>query len=249
MYSLPTIQSNDYPESYVISEYYQSQFEEKREALHILITNVIQILKDSIISLEGLKYFLSLRPEFRDDARAAKSIEDAMLVVSDHTTLINTKHLQAVAKRFKLQEAIDLIKTFDDSIEAFCKMIPIKHSYGKDFMKHSRKNLLKPEKVEFVLEWEGDNTTLSDIRSLLRKAFHDKAKLVIVKLINEGNSIIVICYAPLHLHEELIRLVKDREEDLRNEKVLSVTIGGYVIIERETEDKVRVFSAHAVNYN
>ena len=233
MYSL---QSNDYPESYVISEYYQSQFEEKRKELHILITKMIKILKDNAISLEGLKYFLSLRPEFRDDARAAKSIEEAMIVVSDHTSLINTKHLQAVAKRFKLQEAIDLIKTFDDSIEAFCKMIPIKHSYGKDFMKHSRKNLLKPEKVEFVLEWEGDNTTLSDIRSLLRKAFHDKAKLVIVKLINEGNSIIVICYAPHHLHEELRSLVTSNEGDLRKMKVLSVTIGGFEILKR---DKVR----------
>ena len=249
LYSLPTIQSHDYPESYMISEYYQSQFEEKRKGLHILLTKMIKILKDNAISLEGLKYFLSLRPEFRDDARAAKSIEEAMIVVSDHTSLINTTHLKAVAENFELQKAINLIKIFDDSIEAFCKRIPTEHSYGQDFMKHSRKNLLKPEKVEFILEWEGDKTTLSDIQSLLRKAFRYEAKHVIVKLINEGNSIIVICYAPLHLHEELIRLVKDREEDLRNEKVLSVTIGGYVIIERETEDKVRVFSAHAVNYN
>ena len=249
MYSLPTIQSHDYPESYVISEYYQYQFEEKRKELHILITKMIKILKDNAISLEGLKYFLSLRPEFRDDARAATLIEEAMIVVSDHTSLINTTHLKAVAENFELQEAINLIKIFDDSIEAFCKRIPTEHSYGQDFMKHSRKNLLKPEKVEFILEWEGDKTTLSDIQSLLRKAFHDNARHVMVKVVNEGNSIIVICYAPLHLHEELIRLVKDREEDLRNEKVLSVTIGGYVIIERETEDKVRVFSAHAVNYN
>ena len=241
------VQSNDHLESYVISECYQSQFEEKREELHILITNVIQILKDYIISLEGLTYFLSLRPEFRDDARAAKSIEEAMIVVSDYTSLINTTHLQAVAKTFKLQEAIDLIKTFDDSIEAFCKRIPNEHFYGQDFMKHSRKNLLKSEQVKFVLEWEGDKTTLSDIQSLLRKAFHENARHVMVKVVNEGNSIIVICYAPLHLHEELIRLVKDNEEDLRKEGVLSVTIGGFVIIKRETDDKVRDFSAHGVN--
>ena len=247
MYSLPTIQSNDCPQSYIISEYYQSQFEEKRKELHILITKMIKILKDNTISLEGLKYFLSLRPEFRDAARAAKSIEEAMIVVSDHTSLINTKHLQAVAENFELQEAINLIKIFDDSIEAFCKKIPTEHSYGQDFMKHSRKNLRKSEKVEFILEWEGDNTTLSDIQSLLRKAFHYEAKHVIVKVVNEGNSIIVICYAPPHLHEELIRLVKDNKEDLRNEKVLSVTIGGFVVIKRKTEDQVRFFSAHVVN--
>ena len=236
MYSLPTIQSDDYPESYVISEYYQSQFEEKRKELHILITKMIKILKDNAISLEGLKYFLSLRPEFRDDARAAKSMEEAMIVVSDHTSLINTKHLQAVAENFELQDAINLIKIFDDSIEAFCKRIPTEHSYGQDFMKHSRKNLLKPEKVKFILEWEGDKTTLSDIQSLLRKAFHYEAKHVIVKVVNEGNSIIVICYAPHHLHEELKRLVTSNEGDLRKMRVLSVTIGGFEILKR---DKVR----------
>ena len=242
-----TVQSNDCLNSYVIPEYYQSQFEEMRKKLHILITKIIKSLKDNTISLKSLKYFLSLRPEFRDAARAAKSIEGAMIVVSDHTSLINTKHLQAVAENFELQVAIKLIKKFDGSVEAFCKRIPTQHSYGQDFMKHSCKNLLKPEEVEFVLEWEGDKTTLSDIQSLLRKAFHYEAKNVIVKVVNEGNSIIVICYAPPHLHEELIRLIKDSEDVLRNEKVLSVTIGGFVIIKRKTEDKVRVFCARVVN--
>ena len=87
-----TIQSNNCPDSYVIPEYYQSQFEEKRKKLHILITKMIKILKKNNISLNGLKYFLSLRPVFRDAARAAKSIEEAMIVISDHTSLINTKH-------------------------------------------------------------------------------------------------------------------------------------------------------------
>ena len=100
----------------------------------------------------------------------------------------------------------------------------------------SRKTLLKPEKVEFLLEWEGNKTTLSDIRSLRRKAFHVKAKHVIVKLINKGNSIIVMFYAPHHLHKELKILVKSNEGDLRKMKVLSVTIGGFEILKR---DKVR----------
>ena len=208
-----------------------------------------KILKNKPVSLDDLKYFLSLYQELRKDAEAAESLNAAMRIVGDYTSLTNTKRLEAVAKKFNLQDAILLIEEFNKSIDKFCKTIQTQHIYGQDFMKHSHKNLMKSEQVKFVLEWEGDKTTLSDIQSLLRKAFHYEAKHVIVKVVNEGNSIIVICYAPPYLHEELIRLVKDREEDLRNEKVLSVTIGGYVIIERETEDKVRVFSAHAVNYN
>ena len=189
-----------------------------------------------------MKFFLSLYPELRKDAKAAESLNDIMRVICDYTSLTNTKLLEAVAKEFNLQDAINLIEEFNGSIDEFCKTIQTQHIYGLDFMEHSHKNLQKSdlEEVEFVLEWEGDKTTLSDIQSLLRKAFHDNARHVMVKVVNKGNSIIVICYSPIHLHEELIRLVKDIEEDLRNEKVLSVTIGGYVIIKRETEDKVRV---------
>ena len=181
-----------------------------------------------------MKFFLSLYPELRKDAEAAESLNDTMRVVCDYTSLTNTKILEAVAKEVNLQDAIDLIKKFNISIDEFCETIQTQHIYGQDFMEHSHKNLLKSdlEEVKFVLEWKGDETTLSDIQSLLRKAFHDNARHVMVKVVNEGNSIIVICYAPLHLHYELIELVKDNKEDLRNEKVLSVTIGGCIIIKR-----------------
>ena len=172
-----------------------------------------------------------------------------MRVICDYTSLTNTKLLEAVAKQFDLKDATILIEEFNKSIDEFCEKIQTQHTYGQDFMEHSHKNHLKSEleEVKFVLEWEGDKTTLRDIQSLLRKAFHDNARHVMVKVVNEGNSIIVICYAPSHLHEELIRVVRDSKDNLKNEKVLSVTIGGFVIMKRETEDMVRVFSVHAVD--
>ena len=235
---------------YKISEKYHPDFDEKSGELRILISNVTKILKNKPVSFDDLEYFLSLYPELRKDVATAKSINDAMRVVCDHTSLTNTKCLEAVAKEFKLQDAIDLINTFNKSIDEFCQTIQTQHIYGQDFMEHSHKNLLQSdlEEVKFVLEWDGDDTTLSDIQSLLRKAFHSEARHVMVKVVNEGNSIIVICYAPLHVHEELIRLVKDNEEDLRKEKVLSVTIGGFVILKRETRYKVRLSIYKSLKY-
>ena len=167
----------------------------------------------------------------REEVRAAESIDDALIVVCDHTSLINTSYLETVAERFNLQDAIGLIKEFNDSIDKFCSTIKTEHIYGQDFM--ANKNLHESEEVKFVLEWEGDETTLNDIQSLLAKAFHDKARHVMVKVVNQGNSIIVFCYAPPHLHEKLKRLVTDNEGDLRKTKVLSVTIGGFEILERK----------------
>ena len=206
-----------------------------RDALHILIADVWQILKENEISLENLKFFLNLYPELRKDVRDAESLEDMMTIVGDCTSLINVKYLKAISKYFKLQDKINpLITAFDKSIEEFCKTIQTKHIYGQDFMKqHSCKHLDESGEVKFVLEWDGDETTLSDIQVLLKRAFRNVARHVMLKVVNEGNSIIVICYAPIHLHEELKRLVTSNEGDLRKMKVLSATIGGFEILERE----------------
>ena len=156
-----------------------------------------KIVKNKPVSLDDMKYFLSFFPELRNDVEAAESLNDAMRVVSDHTSLINTNVLEAVAKQFNLQDATNLIEEFNRSIDEFCETIRTQHIYGREFMEYLHKNI-NPEEVVFVLEWKGDRTTLSDIQSLLRKAFHNKARHVMIKVVNEGNSIIVSCYISIH---------------------------------------------------
>ena len=99
----------------------------------------------------------------REEVSAAESIDDALIVVCDHTSLINTSYFEMVAEQFNLQDAIGLIKEFNDSIDKFCSTIKTEHIYGQDFM--GNKNLQESEVVKFVLEWEGDKMTLRDIQA------------------------------------------------------------------------------------
>ena len=126
-------------------------------------------------------------------------------------------------------------------METFCKEIPVKHAYGQIFMEHFNKHLLKSQTVRFVLEWEADKKTVSDIQSVLRKVFHEHASQVKVKVVTDGSSIVVICYAPLHLHEVLTQLVKQNGEELLEEDVISITIGGWVVLKRDTEKEVSLY--------
>ena len=123
-----------------------------------------------------------------------------MKVVCNYTSLTNTTLLEAVAKEFDLQDAINLIEDFNESIDVFCKKIQTQHIYSQEFL-HSHKYLLRSDlkEVRFVLEWYGDETTLNDIQGLLRKALHDNSRQVMMKVVNEGNSIIVSCYISIHL--------------------------------------------------
>ena len=125
------------------------------------------------MSLKDLKVFLTFYPELRNEAEAAESIEDVMRVICDHMSLINTSYLEAVAERFKLPDAIHLIKEFNISNDIFCKKIQTEHIYGQEYMEN--KNLQESEEVKFDLEWEDDETTMNDIQVLLAKAFHEKA--------------------------------------------------------------------------
>ena len=217
-----------------MSEYYKSAVEEKRGELYILFSDVKQILEDNIVPLDRLRFCLSLHPELKKDTVPVKSLEDVMMIVYDHTSLINTKYLQAVAMKLKLQNAVSLIKKYDHSIDEFCKTIPMEHIYGQDFMKHSRKHFLKSEEVEFALEY--NETTLSDIHGLIRKTLHDESRHVMLKVVNKNNFVMVVCYVPPHLHGDLRKLVKDNEVHLRKDKIISVTIGGFAILSKEKEE-------------
>ena len=172
---------------YKISQNYHFQFDKKRGELRILTSEITQCLKIKDVPLDDLKAFLILYPELRAEAGAAESIEAALRVVCDHTSLINTSYLETVAQKFELQNAIGLIEKFNHSIDDFCKTIKTEHIYGQDFM--ANKNLRESQEVKFVLEWEGDQTTLNDIQSLLAKALHDKARHVMIKIVNQSNSI------------------------------------------------------------
>ena len=189
--------------------------------------------------MENLKSFLHHYKELTDDIAATKSIDEAINVVCDHTPVGNTHYLLTIAKNFDLQSAIALIKEFDNSIDTFCKQITTTHSYA-NFITDSSTDPQQSEIVKFVLEWDADDERLNDIQSLLRKAFHDKAVYIQVIRMFLTKSICVICYAPPHLHEELKKLVKENEKELREEQVLSVTIGGEVVLKREVRTSVLI---------
>ena len=81
-----------------------------------------------------------------------------------------------------------------------------------------------------------------DIQSVLRKAFHEHVSQVRINIVTHGSSISVIYYAPLHLHEVLTQLVKQNEEELLEEDVISISIGGCVVLKRDMEKEVSVLS-------
>ena len=228
-------------EEYRISQVYKGKFQDKRGELGTLFVKIREIIDKSKVSLDELKEFLIVSySELQNEIDTCESIKDVLKVVRAYTSLDDPSYLRCIAKHFHLQEAGGLIKLYDDSISRFCEEIPVEHSYAQDFMEHFRGKCLKSETVKFVLDWKADEKSLNDIRGILKKAFHKMAHNVKVMVVSEGNSIIVICYAPPHLAAVLTRLVEENEVDLIDEGVISVSICGYMVIKRDLQKEVLI---------
>ena len=226
-------------DEYHVIQDYDRVFDAKYADLGTLFVKITNIIEKSNISLNDLKRILIFSyPEYKSEIKTKESVEDVLYVVRRYTSLDNPSHLEAIAKHFDLHEATRLIKEYDDSIDQFCKDIPVKHAYGKEFMKDFQGNCLKSETVKFVLDWKPDEKRLADIKRLLKKAFHEMASNVKVMVVYEGNSIIVVCYAPPHLSGVLTRLVEENEIDLLNEDVIAVSICGFMVIKRNLKTEV-----------
>ena len=235
---------------YDVSRTYEKQFLRKRNELGMLFGKVMQLLKKQEISLDDLKCFLSLSyPECTTEVENSESVGQVFAVVRVYSSLDNIHRLEAIVTYFELKGGEALIQKYNESIEQFCKDISIHHAYGQSLMDCFKKHLLKSETIVFVLQWDKENKVLHDVRGLFIKAFGRLADDIEVNVMFQGNSIIIVCYAPSHLHGVLIRLVQDNEEDLIKEKIISVSIGGGLILKREENGKVSMLLVSTDHYN
>ena len=118
--------------------------------------------------------------ELKPQLAFAESFDDVMDIVREKCTIINISCLEAIVNRYKIEEAKAHIVAYKAEVNQFCQDLKISVCKNKGFVT-SPSSLLKCETIEFILEWETDEHTLSEIQGILWKAFGDMAKRVLVK--------------------------------------------------------------------
>ena len=202
------------------------------------VTRLIEVK----VKLADLKSYLQFNfSELNPQLEQAESVDQLMLTVKVNNTIINiVDHLQGIVDCFDIKEANDHITAYKVALEEFCDEIRLSVCCNEGFQfKAGLSPHLKCETVEFTLEWEPDEHSLSDIPMLLRKAFQDMAKKVQVIAIKKGNSIIVTCYAPRHIMDVLLMKAEESLHLLRGIGLIKFTIGYHTILDVGTRDKVR----------
>ena len=205
-----------------------------------LMMKMSPLIKAGIPSLEALKMYL--RRCFRDlrpQLVTVESFDDVMDLVQDKCTIINVCCLEAIVNHYNITAAKPHIEEFKTAVDTFCEKIKTDICLKQNFKIASFSHHLTCETIEFVLEWEADKYTLRDIKDLLSKAFGDMAKSVQVRAVNDGNSIIVTCYAPLSLMDFLLTAAERNLNVLKENGVIKLTFGYHTIYDKCQRDKVR----------
>ena len=204
-----------------------------------LFDDVAPLIETGIPSLDKLKkYIRRCFQELAHQLSTAKSFDDVIDIVQDSCTIINICSLEAIVNRYKITEAQKLIAEFKKQVDTFCENVKADICLKQNFKTTSSSHLIC-ESIEFVVKWKTNECTLRHINGLLSKAFEDMAKSVQVRAVNEGNSIIVTCYAPLRLMDFLLIVAKSNLDLLKEMGVIKLTIGYHIIFDKYKEDKVR----------
>ena len=205
-----------------------------------LIEIVSPLIEAGIPTLnELIRYLWRCFQDMRPNLTRAESFDDVMELVQDKCTIINVCCLEAIINHYNITAAKQHIEEFKTAVDTFCENIKTDICLKQNFKIASFSHHLTCETIEFVLEWKADEYTLSDIKHLLSKAFGDMAKSVLVRDINDGNSIIVTCYAPLSLMDFLLTAAERNLSLLKANGMIKLTFGYHTIYDKRQRDEVR----------
>ena len=223
-----------------VSVVYKEDFdaiEKEFVSLHLRASHII--LKSSV-TLQELKELLSFYPQLAIPIRNAENVTEVMQVVQQHSSFINCSYLKHVAEHFEIPEVKKEISNYNKLVDDFCNSKIIQHSYMKPFTTNPPQYNMSSQtiKITIVLQWNPATKTLSDIHTLLEKAFQSLSSLIHVDVICKG-SITVVCYAPHYIMGALLKMTKKNKSVLLENSVSYLSIGYTVVLDNTFQKEVR----------
>ena len=223
---------------------HKAEFDRMGDLLGTLIDDIAPLIEASIPSLNKFKTYLGrCRRELKLKLKDADSFDDVMEVIEGECSIINIAFLETIVSKYSIQDAADKILAYQTHLDEFCEnnlTMFCNHQF-----KRLSSSLLTCETIKFVLKWNPSEHSLSDIKGLLWKTFKDNQVEVVV--IEEGNSIIVTCYAPHYLMESLLLTARENLDVLKEEMgLISLTIGYFTVYDQHVIDEVRYTAVYNV---
>ena len=163
---------------------------------------------------------------FNSDLKAklaeCNDISSVVYVIEEECSLTDIKLLETVVEVFKVTEAERYIEQYKTTLEDSCCLLSIDLCLKEKFDAVNTSPSLKCETATFVFDWRPDKKKLKDIIDILSKT---SGKLVKIKYIEKGNSIIVTCSFLHSLTGALIIKLSENLKLLIKNGLMKLTVG------------------------
>ena len=145
-------------------------------------------LKMKDIPLEDLKDCItSSYSDLTIQVNACETSIDVLKVVEQKCSLTNISKMECIADEFECKEALKDMEEFKECVKAFCNEVRLNVTYGVALTDSEIKQLLKCEKIEFILQWQPEEHILKEIKNLLWATFEDMYKNIVIISQDRGN--------------------------------------------------------------
>ena len=221
-----------------VSVVYKKDFdaiEKEFVSLHLRASHII--LKSSV-TLQELKELLSFYPQLAMPIQDAENVTKVMQVIQQHSSFINCSYLEHVAEYFNLPEVTKEVNKYKKLVDDFCNNKLIQHSYMRPFTTNPPQYNMSSQTINItiMLQWNPATKTLSDIHTLLEKAFQNLSSLIHVDVICKG-SITVVCYAPHYIMGALLKMARKNKNMLLENGVSYLSIGYTIVLDSTSQKK------------
>ncbi|XP_019861548.1 PREDICTED: uncharacterized protein LOC109590027 [Amphimedon queenslandica] len=202
-----------------------------------MLYNVRKIMKNKPPPIDDIKeYLCCCRSSLEPKLSLCSNITEILRVVEKECSLINIKLLQSLIEEFKIKKAEKYITEYKAILKEFCHTVKITLCLNEKFEALGGSPSLQCETGTYVFDWEPDEHMLQDIKQIISKT---SGKLVKIKYIKKGNSIIVTCSFPHFLTEALIIQLSENLDLLMKSGLMKLTVGYCTIWKKQKIQEIQ----------
>ena len=212
-------------------------FKSIRTSLGRMMYKVCKAIKEAGPELEDLKKLVeSCNSDLKSKLAECSKVSDVLSLVKEECSLTHFTLLEAVVEEFNVKEAEKHIEEYRRILKKFLEDTPIARCLKEKFDAVNTHPPLNCETITYVFDWQPNKKMLNDITDILSKM---SGKFVKIKYIDTGSSIAVTCSFPYSLLGVLITRIVENLQQLKNKKLIKLTIGYWTVWEKEkTSQKV-----------
>ena len=194
-----------------------------------MMFNVRKSIRNSQIDFEDLTDFtITCNNALEERISTCSDVSSVLRVIEKREcSLIDTGLISALVEEFRVTEAEKYIEDYKRKLTEFCSSISVTLCLKEKF---GAVDALQCETATYVFDWRPDENKLKDITDILSKT---SGKLVKIKFIDTGYSIIVTCSFPSFIIGALIVKLIENFDMLVKNGLKKLTIGYCTVWEKQ----------------